>query len=115
MNFPGLSGDTLERRLLTTQQRGPGSVLAFRVAGGPDAARRVVESLRLVTPAVSLGSVDTLIQAPALLTHRVVEADDRASSGVPDDLLRLSVGLESVEDLWEDLDRALSIGIRTAA
>lgn len=113
--FPGLSGDPLERRLLATQQRGPGSVLSFRVAGGADVARRVVESLGLITPAVSLGSVDTLIQAPALLTHRVVDAEDRQSSGVPDDLLRLSVGLESVEDLWEDLDRALSAARRTAA
>lgn len=115
VHFPGLSGDSVERRLLATQQRGPGAVLAFRVHGGPDAARRVVESLDLITPAVSLGSVDTLIQAPALLTHRVVEADDRASAGVPDDLLRLSVGLESVEDLWEDLDRALSAERRSAA
>ena len=115
VHFPGLSGDPTERRLLATQQRGPGAVLAFRVRGGAEAAREVVESLGLITPAVSLGSVDTLIQAPALLTHRVVEADDRASSGVPDDLLRLSVGLESVEDLWDDLDRALSAGVRTAA
>jgi methionine-gamma-lyase len=75
----------------------------------------VVEALGLITPAVSLGSVDTLIQAPALLTHRVVDPADRAESGVPDDLLRLSVGLEAVEDLWADLDSALSIGNRSAA
>ena len=106
--FPGLSGDATERRLLATQQKGPGSVLSFRVRGGVEAARTVVESLDLITRAVSLGSVDTLIQAPALLTHRVVDADDRVEAGVPDDLLRLSVGLEAVDDIWEDLDRALS-------
>ena len=108
VHFPGISGDPLETRLLGTQQRGPGSVLSFRVREGADAARRVVEALRLITRAVSLGSVDTLIQAPAHLTHRVVDAEDREASGVPDDLLRLSVGLEAVEDLWEDLERALS-------
>ncbi len=94
---------------------GPGSVLSFRVHGGVGAAVRVVEGLHLITPAVSLGSVDSLIQAPALLTHRVVEAEDRLGAGVPDDLLRLSVGLESVEDLWEDLDHALSVERRRAA
>ena len=106
--YPGLREDPTEQRLLATQQRGPGSVLAFRVRGGPEAALGVTERLRLVTPAVSLGSVDTLIQAPAHLTHRVVDAEAREASGVPADLLRLSVGLEAVEDLREDLDRAMS-------
>jgi len=106
--FPGLSGAADERRLLATQQSGPGSVLSFCVWGGPESARRVVEGLELITRAVSLGSVDTLIQVPAQLTHRIVESSDREESGVSDDLLRLSVGLEAVEDLWDDLDRVLS-------
>lgn len=113
--FPGISGDPRERRLLASQQRGPGSVLSFRVRGGVTSARRVVESLRLITRAVSLGSVDTLIQAPALLTHRVVDPGDRVGSGIPDDLLRLSVGLESVDDLWADLDQAMGQADRSAA
>ena len=112
VHFPGISGDAVERRLLGTQQRGPGSVLSFRVRGGTSAALRVLESLELITRAVSLGSVDTLIQAPAHLTHRVVDPCARAESGVPDDLLRLSVGLEAVEDVWADLDRALVEGGR---
>ncbi|MDH3269851.1 MAG: aminotransferase class I/II-fold pyridoxal phosphate-dependent enzyme [Gemmatimonadota bacterium] len=115
VHFPGLADDPVERRLLSTQQRGPGSVLSFRVRGGPGQATRVVESLGLITRAVSLGSVDTLVQAPAQLTHRVVEATDRAASGVPDDLLRLSVGLEDVDDLWQDLDQALTGANRSAA
>jgi methionine-gamma-lyase len=115
VHYPGLTGDPRERRLLATQQRGPGSVLSFRVRGGTVAAQAVIESLRLITRAVSLGSVDTLIQAPALLTHRVVEADDRVSAGVPDDLLRLSVGLEDVDDLWQDLEGALLMARQSAA
>ena len=113
--YPGLRADPEERRLLTTQQRGPGSVLSFRVREGEPEVRRVIESLELITRAVSLGSVDTLIQAPAQLTHRVVDAADRAASGVTEDLLRLSVGLEAVDDLWEDLDRALGAARRSAA
>ncbi|MEU4746405.1 PLP-dependent transferase, partial [Actinosynnema sp. NPDC023658] len=62
----------------------------------------------LVTPAVSLGSVDTLIEHPAALTHRLVPDAAREASGVPAALLRLSVGLEDVEDIWDDLDQALS-------
>ncbi len=115
VHYPGLDADAHQRRLLVTQQKGPGSVLAFRVRGGADGAAAVVESLGLVTPAVSLGSVDTLIQAPALLTHRVVSAEDRSAAGVPDDLLRLSVGLEDVDDLWDDLDQALRSRERSAA
>jgi len=90
-------------------------VLSFRVKGGVSAAASVVERLGLITPAVSLGSVDTLIQAPALLTHRVVEPGDRADSGVSDDLLRLSVGLENIEDVWADLEQALSWSRASAA
>ncbi|GAB5520033.1 MAG: PLP-dependent transferase [Rhodothermales bacterium] len=90
------------------QMRGPGSILAFEVRGGYDAARTVLRAVQLMTPAVSLGSTDTLIQHPAGLTHRVVNADARAANGISDGLLRLSVGLEAAEDLWADLDHALA-------
>ncbi len=71
-------------------------------------ARAVVSAVRLITPTVSLGSVDTLIQHPASLTHRILAAADRQASGISDRLLRMSVGLEDVEDLWTDLDQALT-------
>ncbi|MFD0201189.1 MULTISPECIES: trans-sulfuration enzyme family protein [Saccharothrix] len=91
--------------LVGTQMRGPGAMLAFTTREDPTA---VVRRLRLVTPAVSLGSVDTLIEHPAALTHRLVPGAAREASGVPGNLLRLSVGLEDVEDIWHDLDQALS-------
>ncbi|MFF4710981.1 trans-sulfuration enzyme family protein [Streptomyces eurythermus] len=81
-----------------------GAMVAFEVHDDP---HEVISRVRLVTPAVSLGSVDTLIQHPASLSHRIVDADDRRGAGVTDRLLRLSVGLEDVDDLWADLDRAL--------
>ena len=90
------------------QLLGPGSVLAFEVEGGLDAAAAVLSSVRLVTPAVSLGCVDTLIQHPAGLTHRLVDDQARAALGIGDGLLRLSVGLEDVDDLWRDLEAALA-------
>jgi len=90
--------------LLGKQQAGPGSLLAFDVRGGGAAARSVADSLQLITHAVSLGGVDSLLQHPASLTHRPVEA-----SAMPhESLLRMSVGLEDAEDLVADLDNALS-------
>lgn len=81
-----------------------GAMVAFEVRGDPHG---VIAGVRLITPAVSLGSVDSLIQHPASISHRVVDAEDRRSAGVGDRLLRMSCGLEDVDDLWRDLDRAL--------
>ena len=82
-----------------------GAMIAFEVYGDP---HEVIAGVRLITPAVSLGSVDTLIQHPASISHRVVTEEERWGSGVSDSLLRLSVGLEDVDDLWSDLDGALA-------
>ncbi len=90
------------------QLRGPGAVLSFEVDGGIRVAARVLRALELITPAVSLGSTDTLVQHPAGLTHRLVDDAVKADLGITDGLLRLSVGLEDVDDLWHDLARALA-------
>ncbi|GGT89360.1 trans-sulfuration enzyme family protein [Streptomyces violascens] len=89
-----------------------GAMVAFETLTDP---HDVIARVRLITPAVSLGSVDSLIQHPASISHRIVPEDDRASSGVSDRLLRMSVGLEDVEDLWRDLDRALGSELSTPA
>ncbi|MGW3664923.1 trans-sulfuration enzyme family protein [Streptomyces sp. NPDC005141] len=81
-----------------------GAMIAFEVHGDP---HDVIAGVRLITPAVSLGSVDSLIQHPASISHRIVPTEDRRDAGVSDRLLRLSVGLEDVDDLWADLDGAL--------
>ena len=107
VHYPGLpDGDP--QGLVGRQLDGPGTMLAFEVEGGYDAARAVVENVRLMTPAVSLGSVDTLIQHPAGLTHRVLSDGARAEGGIAPGLLRLSVGLESDADLWADLAQAIA-------
>ncbi|MFD5426186.1 trans-sulfuration enzyme family protein [Streptomyces sp. NPDC127084] len=81
-----------------------GAMVSFEVHGDP---REVIAGVRLITPAVSLGSVDTLIQHPASISHRIVAEGDRRAAGVSDRLLRMSVGLEDVDDLWADLCEAL--------
>jgi len=106
VHFPGLAGQD-PKGLLGRQMKGPGSLMAFEVKGGFEAASVVMAEVKLMTPAVSLGSVDTLIQHPAALTHRVVNADAREHAGVSQSLMRMSVGLENPEDLWADLEQAL--------
>jgi cystathionine beta-lyase/cystathionine gamma-synthase len=108
--YPSLPGQD-PMRLLGRQMAGPGAVLAFRLAGEAE-TRRLLKCLRLITPAVSLGSVDTLIQHPASLTHRVVDDRARSIAGIDPGLLRLSVGLEELDDLWADLDAGLSLARR---
>jgi len=105
--YPGLAGAN-NGHLVGTQMRGPGSLMAFELRAGHAAAAAVMAAVRVMTPAVSLGSVDTLIQHPAGLTHRVVDDAVKAATGITPGLLRLSVGIEDVEDLWEDLAQALA-------
>lgn len=98
-SLPGTDRDGLVGR----QMSGPGSMVAFELHGGFDAARLVLSSVELALHAVSLGSTDTLMQHPASLTHRVVDETTRELSGVNESLVRISVGLEHVDDLWRDL------------
>jgi cystathionine beta-lyase/cystathionine gamma-synthase len=106
VHYPGLPGAD-PKGLVGRQMAGPGSVLAFEVAGGFESARRVLGAVKIMVSAVSLGSTDTLIQHPAGLTHRCMTDEAKASSGISQSLLRLSVGLEDPDDLWADLEQAL--------
>lgn len=106
VRYPGLPGQD-PQGLLGRQLKGPGALLAFELRGGYEAAASVLSHVRLFTPAVSLGSADSLIQHPAGLTHRVVDPNAREESGISLGMLRVSVGLEAPEDLWADLTQAL--------
>jgi cystathionine beta-lyase/cystathionine gamma-synthase len=82
-------------------------MLAFDV-GSLEAARRVLNGVRLMSLAESLGGVETLISHPAIMTHASVPADRRAAIGITDGLIRISVGIEDVDDLKEDVHQALA-------
>jgi len=102
VHYPGLPGQD-PAGLVGTQLAGPGSIIALELAGGYDAAARFTESCELVTHAVSLGGVDSLVQHPASLTHRPVAGEAKPGAAV----VRLSIGLEHVDDLTADLMAAL--------
>ena len=101
--------------LVGRQMSGPGTMISIDLAGGYDAARNVMSTVGIFTPAVSLGSTDSLIQHPAGLTHRIVGEDAQAEGDIGPSLLRLSVGLEDIEDLWHDLASALETASPMAA
>ena len=100
--YPGLP-EADPTGLIGRQMSGPGAMLAFEMAGGFGAAEKVCGALRLITHAVSLGGIDTLIEHPASLTHRVVNESAQPHAAV----LRISAGLEDPVDLIADLEQAL--------
>ena len=104
VHYPGLPGQD-PQGLLNRQSTGAGSIIALDLADGFDAAVRFTEACRLITHAVSLGGVDSLVQHPASLTHRPVEAGARPAAAV----VRLSIGLEHVDDLMADILAALDV------
>jgi cystathionine gamma-synthase len=107
VHYPGLSGHP-QFELARKQQFGPGFMLSFRIAGGETAAASFVARLKLITLASSLGGFSTLICTPSTMTHRGMPTEVQLEAGITPDLLRLSVGLEAVEDLIADLDRGLA-------
>ncbi len=106
--YPGLPQHPGHEIAAQQMQGGFGAMLSFEVEGDFEAARRVVNSARLFQLAVSLGAVESLIEQPASMSHASYDPQDRAAHGITDSLIRLSVGLEAVEDLANDLDQALS-------
>ena len=103
--YPGLPSHP-QHALAKKQMNGFGGMLAFET-GSLEAARRVLNSVRLMALAESLGGVETLISHPATMTHASVPADRRNALGITDGLVRISAGIEDIEDLKEDLSQAL--------
>ncbi len=91
------------------QMSGGSGMVTFEVDGSGDDARRVSEAMKLFTLATSLGGVESLISIPVLTSHAMISAEQRAEMGVTEQMVRLSVGIESVEDQIEDLERALAV------
>ena len=105
--YPGLEnhpGYALAKR----QMQGFGGMLAFELDGREPGPNRFLEKLKLITPALSLGGVETIICAPATTSHEKISDAERAELGITDNLLRLSVGIENAADITADIDQALS-------
>ena len=105
--YPGLPSHPGHREA-KRQMRGFGGLLSFELKGGYRAGVRLVESVKVITLAVSLGGVETLIQHPASMTHTMIPKKEREAAGISDGLIRFSCGIEDARDLTADLDAALS-------
>lgn len=105
--YPGLP--SFEQHGLAKRQMSDfGGMIAFELKGGLTAGQVMIDATKMIHCAVSLGDTETLIQHPASMTHSTYTPQERAAHDISDGLVRLSVGLEGVEDIWADLDRALN-------
>jgi cystathionine beta-lyase/cystathionine gamma-synthase len=108
VNYPFLENHP-QRALAMEQMSGGGGMLSFEVDGSGEDACRVTEALHLFTLAPSLGGVDSLVSIPVLTSHAMIPAEERRKMGISEQLIRLSVGVENVEDLIADLEQALTV------
>lgn len=106
VHYPGLESFP-QYDLARRQMALPGGMIAFQLRGGYEAGKRVMNRLSLIQRAVSLGDAETLIQHPASMTHSTYPVEQLIAHGIMPDLVRLSVGLEDVRDIWTDLGAAL--------
>ena len=107
VHYPGLASHP-GHALAARQQKGFGAMVGLELEGGEAAVRAFVDGLRCFTLAESLGGVESLIAHPATMTHAAMASEARVAAGITDGLLRLSIGIEALEDLREDLDDALA-------
>ena len=105
VNYPGLKSHP-QHALANRQATGHGGMLSFEIQGGLEEAKGFLESVRLFALAESLGGVESLIEHPALMTHASVPKEIREQGGLTDSLIRVSVGIEHIDDLIADFDRA---------
>jgi cystathionine gamma-synthase len=110
--YPGLASHP-GHALAARQQRGFGAVITLELEGGQEAVRAFVSDLGCFSLAESLGGVESLVAHPATMTHAAMDPAARARAGLTDGLIRLSIGIEALEDLREDLARALARAART--
>lgn len=106
IKYPGLKSFT-QKDLVEKQMRGPGTMISFGLKGGLESGRKLMNNVHLAILAVSLGGVESLIQHPASMTHSKMSPEARQKSGIYDELVRFSVGIENVEDIIGDLSQAL--------
>jgi cystathionine gamma-lyase len=105
--YPGLPSHP-QHELAASQTSGHSGMLSFFIQGGKEAAEKMLSKVKIFTLAESLGGVESLIEHPGIMTHASIPAEVRAASGLTDDLIRVSAGIEAAEDLIADLEQALA-------
>jgi O-acetylhomoserine (thiol)-lyase len=108
VNYPGLESSPDHGRAKKYLPRGAGAIVGFGIKGGADAGRRFIDGLRLISHLANIGDAKTLAIHPATTTHQQLSPAEQAATGVTPDFVRLSVGLEHVDDIAADIEQALA-------
>jgi O-acetylhomoserine (thiol)-lyase len=108
VSYPGLASHPSHAVALRTLKGGYGGLVTFGIKGGIDAGRRLIDSVKLFSLLANVGDAKSLIIHPASTTHQQLSADEQVSTGVTPDLIRLSIGIEHIDDILADLDQALA-------
>jgi methionine-gamma-lyase len=106
--YPGLF-EGKNKNIIDSQMKNYGGIISFTIKGDKEKAQFLLDQLKLIKVAVSLGDTESLIQHPATMTHSIVPPEERQNMGITNNLIRLSVGLEAWEDIWEDLEKGLEL------
>jgi O-acetylhomoserine (thiol)-lyase len=107
VNYPGLQSSAYHSLAQKYLPRGSGGVLTFGIKGGLAAGQKFIEALTVFSHLANIGDAKSLVIHPASTTHQQLTAEQRETAGIGDDLIRLSVGIEEIEDILWDLDQAL--------
>jgi len=107
VNYPGLPSSPEKGRADRCLKKGAGAIIGFGISGGLDAGRKFIESLRLVSHLANVGDAKTLAIQPATTTHQQLSPEEQQATGVTPDFIRLSIGLEHIDDILEDIEQAL--------
>jgi O-acetylhomoserine (thiol)-lyase len=107
VNYPGLASSPYAALASKYLPRGAGAILTFGIRGGLEAGRRFIESLQLFSHLANVGDAKSLVIHPASTTHQQLSDEEKRACGISDDMVRLSVGIEEIDDILWDLDQAL--------
>ncbi|ANQ83559.1 O-acetylhomoserine aminocarboxypropyltransferase [Azoarcus olearius] len=110
VNYPGLAASPEHALAQRYFPKGPGAILSFGIRGGQPAGERFIEALQMISHLANVGDAKTLVIHPASTTHRQLSEEEQRAAGVPPDMVRLSVGIETLDDILWDLDQALARG-----
>ena len=108
VNYPGLDNSPEKEKVKRYLKHGADGIIGFGIKGGIEAGKKFINSLQLIAHVANIGDAKTLAIHPATTTHQQLTADERLATGVTDDFIRLSIGLENIEDIKVDIDQALS-------
>jgi O-acetylhomoserine (thiol)-lyase len=108
VNYPGLKSSPEQKRVKKYLPKGAGAILGFGIKGGAEAGKKFIESLELISHLANVGDAKTLAIHPATTTHQQLSAEEQLATGVTPDFIRLSIGIEHIDDIIADIEQALT-------